>query len=299
VAGSSRLKVLVVESAPDPASVNIAAALRKLGEWTPVGVRVEGEDVLALADAPGILFARTKLLHLHAEPFEREAQEAGLEFEAIVFLSKHRAVSGRPALTVHPVGNVDEAKYGGQPGRLSPCAPALQSELLRALDARARHHAYAGEVTFEVTHHGPLLSTPACFLELGSSEAQWGDPLGARLVAASFLDVVSRALPQRPIAIGLGGGHYGPRFTEAVLTRGIHFGHMIPTHAAERITEPSPLLAEALRATPGALGVYAHRKMLDRPTFERWSEALASRKMNWLESDVWAPIEIPEVHRLL
>jgi D-aminoacyl-tRNA deacylase len=269
--------------------VNIATALRKLDEWTPSGERIDGADVLRLAAVPDVRLARTNLLHLHAESFEAAARAAQVPFEAIVFLSKHRAASARPALTVHPVGNFAAAEFGGQPGRLSPSAPALQSELLRALAARARRHAYAGEVTFEVTHHGPLLSTPSCFLELGSSEQEWNDPGGARLVAAALLDVVQRPLPSYPIAVGLGGGHYGPRFTEAVLTRQVHFGHMIPTYAAERIERPQAALEEVLGATPGAAGVYPHRKMLERATFDRWAQALSARGMRWLESDAWPP----------
>jgi D-aminoacyl-tRNA deacylase len=253
-------------------------------------VHVEGHVVEALDEDPRVHLLRTHRLHLHADPLEPALADAGLRPEAIVFLSKHKAASGRPALTVHPIGNYGPAEYGGQAGRLSPAAPALQSELLRALATRAVAHAYPAEVTFEVTHHGPLLTTPACFLELGSSEAQWGDAAGARIVAGALLDVVRSGLPEYPIAIGLGGGHYGPRFTEATLTQCVHFGHLVPSHAAESATDAGRLLRTAVAATPGAAGIYAHRKRVDKAVLARFQEAAGAQGVAWLDSASWSPL---------
>ena len=36
-------------------------------------------------------------------------------------------------------------------------------------------------VTLEVTHHGPLIEIPCCFIELGSQEKQWNDKEAAKI----------------------------------------------------------------------------------------------------------------------
>lgn len=293
MAGARLLKLLIIESTPDRASGTIASQLRRAATWETTNDGVAGIVLEHLRDEPQVALAKTDLLHLHAEALEDALHAAGLQPRTIVFLSKHKAVSGRPALTVHPVGNFGEALYGGVSGRLSPCAPGLQSGLLRALRSRAAVAEYAGEVTFEVTHHGPLLRTPSCFLELGSSEAQWGDEAGAAVVARALLEVAGREPPAYPTVIGLGGGHYGPRFTEAVLTGGVHVGHMIPNHAIESAKDPAALIAEAVRATPGAAGIYAHKKMLAKDVLRTWRAAAEDQAVPWLDSSAWSPLPAP------
>jgi D-aminoacyl-tRNA deacylase len=280
-------RTLLVESTQDPASVGIAAAIRGS---TSVS-RLPGTLSLeALERFPGVLLARSDTLHLESEAYVSGLDRAGVKPQAIVFLSKHKAASGRPALTVHPVGNLGEALYGGRPGKLGPTAPALQSELLRALAHRARTDAYPAEVTFEVTHHGPLLEVPSCFLELGSGPEQWTDPRGARVVAHALLDVLSRPLPDHPVAVGVGGGHYAPRFTEAALTKQVHFGHLVPTHAAETIEDAGAMLRQAIERSPGAGGVYFHRKNLPRPVLERWALAARAETIASLDSGAWPSV---------
>lgn len=285
------MRLLIVESQPDPASRTLAAALESLASWNKTTTRIGDGAVRALQGHPDVLLVRIPQLHLHAGGLTEELERAGASPGAVVFLSKHQAASGRPSLTVHPMGNWTEARYGGQPGRLSPAAPALQSELLRGLARHAGDAAYDAEVTFEATHHGPLTGLPACFLELGSGPAQWTDERGARVVAEALLEVASRPLPEYPVAVGLGGGHYAPRFTEAALTRRVHFAHLIPTHAAEAVEDPRASLREALRQSPGAAGVYLHRKSIPRPARDRWRDAMRDEGVSVLESHAWGALE--------
>lgn len=278
------LDVLLVESAPDPASVGIARALRELVEWDPLPAVVAGAPLQGLGGQAEVGLVRIPQLHLNAEPLEAALEAAGLRPGAIVFLSKHKAVSGRPSLTVHPVGNFGEAKFGGQPRRLAPAAPGLQTALLRALARQVERTGYASEVTFEVTHHGPLLSTPTCFVELGSGEAQWSDPVGAGVVARAVLDAATATPSSNPVAVGLGGGHYAPRFTEVALARGVDFGHFIPAHAAQAVPDPAATLRDAVAATPGATGVYLHRGGLNDRRLDPWVRAVEALGLARLDS---------------
>ncbi len=102
------------------------------------------------------------------------------------------------------------------------------TSLLRELKRQATGLQF--EVTYEVTHHGPYLETPTLFIEIGSSEATWDDRDAARAIARSLVGVQVMECPR---AIGIGGGHYAPRFTEVSLTKRISFGHMLPNHALD------------------------------------------------------------------
>ncbi len=242
-----------------------------------------------LASHPHVRLVRTARLHLEAEPLVAGLRAAGVDPEVLVFLSKHKAASGRPSLTVHPVGNFAEAKFGGRPGRVSPAPAALQTELLRALARHRDAAGYAAEVTFEVTHHGPLVDVPACFLELGSAEPQWTDRDGASVVAHACLEAATRQPPPHPIVIGLGGGHYAPRFTEVALTRQVHFAHLVPSHAADAVSDAQAMLAELTLKSPGARGVYLHKGTLASGPVARWRDAAQALGLPFEESSSWAP----------
>lgn len=279
-----------MESAPDPASVAIAAAVRAA---TRVSTTTGAGPLEALERFPGVFLAQSPMIHLESETFFTELKRAGVRPKSIVFLSKHKAASGRPALTVHPVGNPTEARFGGRPATLGPTTPRIQTELLRALSRRVRVDAYPAEVSFEVTHHGPLLDIPSCFLELGSGPEQWSDPKGAAAVAHALLDVLAQPLPDYPTVVGVGGGHYAPRFTEAALAQRVHFGHLIPAHAAELVADAPGMLRQAIGGTPGAAGVYVHRKSLPRPVLDRWLKAAEECHIPILDSAAWKPLDSP------
>lgn len=218
---------------------------------------------------------------------EEELRAAGLRPELIIFLSKHAARSGQASLTVHPLGNFTEAKYGGRPGRFTPTLGSWQTYALRLLDHHRRAANHPAPATFEVTHHGPLLATPAFFLELGSTPAQWEDPAGAGVVARAAWDLARSHPAPHPIMIGLGGGHYAPRHTEAALGKAVDFAHLVPSHAAESVAEPDRLVAEIVRSSPGAEGVYVHSGTVERGAEARWLAAFAAAGVPQRTSREW------------
>ena len=93
-----------------------------------------------------------------------------------MFLSRHRAASGRPALCVHPIGIPSpqgEDAHGGRPGQCPPPAPRLAATYRLLKEEAAASGLEGYEITLEATHHGPWLEAPAMFLEIGSAEDQW------------------------------------------------------------------------------------------------------------------------------
>ena len=150
-----------------------------------------------------------------------------------------------------------------------PSSPHLMTSMLRRLAKEAANLDY--QVSFEVTHHGPHLSTPAIYIEIGSDESMWDDREAAAAIARTVLQ--SRE-EKHPSVIGIGGGHYAPRFTEAALTRKVSFGHMVPNYALKGADADSAreIITRALDRS-GTSTAYIHRKSMKR------SEATSLRSM--------------------
>jgi D-aminoacyl-tRNA deacylase len=259
---------LLVSSPEDQASVNIRDELIALGGWERSG-RFEGTPALVRGDLTLITIPG---VHLHCDHIDDQVEAAlGQRPEAVVFLSRHRAASGQRSLTVHPIGNWNRAEHGGRERELVQAAPDLMTSLLRELKRQAVGLPF--EVTFEVTHHGPYLETPTLFIEIGSSEASWGDQDAARAIARSLTEVPVIACPR---AIGIGGGHYAPRFTEVSLAKKISFGHMLPNHALD-LTDMDDLAAKITRGMErsGASLAYVHKKSMKRSEATMVSKLIA------------------------
>jgi len=230
---------------------------RAVGErWgTPpsTGDHVEGAPIRVLPS--GALLLRRPGPHIHDEHVDRllpEALRSGST--TLVFPSIHRSERNVPCLTVHPLGNPGaQAEVGGRPRTLVPTDPRRMADALRRLDERAADTGL--EVTFEATHHGPELSIPAFFVEIGYGE-QATPPVEAVRALASVLPELRPPEGDR-VALAVGGGHYAPHFTELVKERRWAFGHILSRHA---LTELTPEVArQAYAATGGAEGIVAAR----------------------------------------
>ncbi len=244
--------IVIVTSEADPASLNIRGKLLQLGRW---------ESVERFDDSPVYRAGEKTLLtlrdmHLYRDRLDREV-EAGLgeRPELIIYASRHRSESGMKAFTVHPLGNFGEAAYGGLPGELVPSAPHWMTQALRLLKERVGGLEHM--VSFEATHHGPYLETPAFYIELGSDETAWREEEPAGVIAEVLLELTP---VENPIALGLGGGHYLPRITDVALERKVSFGHMVPNYAFETLDQA--MVQQAVDRTPGVSIAYLHRKAL-------------------------------------
>ncbi len=258
---------------------------------TEHGSRGTGDDDTsntgATGAAPSVCLAVIPELHLYADFVERRIIRAlsgkvpgpvsTVDIECLIFPSKHRAESGKRSFTIHPVGNYGpEALYGGRPRTLSPAAPFHMSEALRILKRLHSSPEETGiedegiceilsgfEVSFEVSHHGPLLDVPSFFIEIGSSEKEWEIPGAGKLLAAVITELIEKGVPQEreqenEIIVGLGGGHYAPRFSDAATTDGIDFGHIAPGYALKNLD--GDLAREMVEKSTGRpAGGAAHR----------------------------------------
>ena len=66
-----------------------------------------------------------------------------------------------------------------------------------------------------------------------------------------------------PSAVGLGGGHYAPRFTDLILSAKVDMGHMIPNYQLQDSTDEE--IARMIRSAAEASDtdfVYVHRNSM-------------------------------------
>ena len=245
------MRIALVTSLQDAAGMNIRSHIRQLLE--------EGRG----ADVPN----RTYIFHdVEGRLIHAEHVDAGLDADLVIFLSRHSSFKPVPVLTVHVTGNYRAAELGGEPRTLAPAAPAMMQATLRAL---ARHCPEGYRVSYEVTHHGPTdLVHPSFFVEIGSTEKEWTDPVAGRAVAEAVLS----AIPQDPVPlIGFGGTHYAVRQTEIALTSRGAFGHIAHTREIAELDEE---MVCSMMEKSGAVAAYIDRKALDRPALDRISGML-------------------------
>lgn len=171
-------------------------------------------------------YGNVDLIIIDSEHIYADWLEERYPSDMYIVASRHSAESGIPCLTVHTTGNWGDALYGGQSRTLS-YAPA--QHMLSALKYLKEHAIDGFSVSYEVTHHGPTLNIPIMFVEVGSTLEQWEREDTAAVVAEAI--IASLTPEDAKTAIGIGGGHYAPRFSQIALKKGIAFGHMLPKYA--------------------------------------------------------------------
>lgn len=273
---------LLVCTPDDPPSANMKEALLGMGDWEDMGSDGSNSYLSCGDDVLMTISGR----HIRAEGIDAVAERFGIHCDEVVFMSRHSAASGKPTLTVHPFGNYGAADFGGRPGKLSPSAPESMTGMLRRIAEINGLEEYS--VSFEVTHHGPLIGTPGYFIEVGSEETHWGDKRAAEVLAHALL-TAERA--DGPRLIGVGGGHYAPRFTELVLSRRACIGHMVPAYQTEGVDneEVARRISAAAEMT-GAEAAYVHRKSMKKPEERRITGIIESLGLDTVSSKDLDPL---------
>ncbi|CAH2045555.1 unnamed protein product, partial [Thlaspi arvense] len=264
---------LIVATTSDPASINPAAALLAMPGWTAGPIL--SPDIKSFTNQQTRVIQHDKSIVREDDLDLRWEEATGEAVDEVIFLSRHTAVSNRPALTVHPIGVLhlkegESPPQGGKPGWAALTSPRI-GPWFRLLKKMAEAHNLVPEfeITLEGTHHGPITSKPTMFLEiglgLGGGEAvgNWNSETG-----------------KRKVLLGIGGGHYAPRHMDIVLKDDIWVGHLLSGYSIP-MEEPKPgesdiggtwrqsikAAFEATKASFPGGEILAH---LDQKSFKGW-----------------------------
>jgi len=272
------MTVLIISSSEDPASTNIKNSLLEQTTWeehgtfynTPVYRHVSMDDLVI------VTIPDKKIRH---ENIDTEVKEQlHIDPRIAIFLSRHRSKMGKPSLTVHPIGNFGDAEFGGQPKTLVSTAPRMMIHLLRLIKKNLQLTDLGYHVCYEVTHHGPFLKIPTLFVEVGSTEIQWQQKEPASIIATSLFELLTiyhyeEEFPKDiPVLLGIGGGHYAPRFTDVAFQKKVAFGHMIPSYHIDSGVIDWTMIQQAIQTTPDMQGVYLHKKALKKSQVTQYKQ---------------------------
>jgi len=222
---------LFIASTKDPAGMNIASQLieKYCFEKLP---ETFYKNPIYLKSFQKI---KIKLLLINAEIVDTQFLDALFHPRLFVFLSRHSSAKGIPTLSIHTPGNLSEAKFGGKPEKVSIAPAFAMKSAILEMSKLTNQRELDFEVSYECTHHGPSLDSPAMFVELGSSPTQWRDVKAAEVVADSAIAAVSNN-SSYSATLGIGGPHYNAKFTKMALSTRRAFGHIIPKYAIAGIT---------------------------------------------------------------
>ncbi|MBU1159432.1 MAG: D-aminoacyl-tRNA deacylase [Candidatus Thermoplasmatota archaeon] len=272
---------IIVTSSEDNASMNIRSRLLERSGWLEGGM-FEEHPILRRDD-----FAMVQVDRIHLDEDnidERVSKVLGCETDVVIFASRHKAASKIPTLTVHPIGNYSSADFGGKSGTLCRSHPGFMTSALRCLSREAQGMGF--DVSFETTHHGPLLLTaPAFYIEIGSYEELWGREDAAEAIATSILSVSDDGYPS---VIGVGGGHYAPRYTDIALSRKVSIGHMAANYALDSLSDE--MILQMAQKSDDAKIVYFHKKSMSKPIYRGLSERFAALGIREVRSEEFEPL---------
>ncbi|MEK6914293.1 MAG: D-aminoacyl-tRNA deacylase [Nanoarchaeota archaeon] len=159
--------------------------------------------------------------------------------EFLFFASTHKSKKGDPSLCLHVAGNWREAEYGGEEGKVCMSSAFVMKYLFQQLNKNAKNEKSVYEkykISMEATHHGPLVSIPSCFIELGSLEEEWRDKNAAEVIAKTILSLEKIEYNDLnknnwKACIAVGGGHYCLNFNKLQLNSDYAIGHVIPDYS--------------------------------------------------------------------
>jgi len=151
--------------------------------------------------------------------------------DIFIFATTHRSAEGVQSLTVHFPGNFGKADLGGKEREIAIAPASLLKDLYLALKKN-----YSGEVSMEATHHGPSLKKPALFIEIGSQEENWKDPVLGEIIAKTLFEVVGKEKKYKTVVV-LGGGHYSPEVNKILTDTAYAVGHFCPKHHLQHVDE--------------------------------------------------------------
>lgn len=244
------MNILIVLDETDIASMNIKEHLLQQKVFTETSMKFKNNTIYSYRNA----YLLTNTIHsAEAEDIDADIKEiTTIKPDLIVFPTVHRAQSGIPSLTVHTQGNWGIAEMGGLSKRLGISAEPFLKEALKFMYEQKKNFQTLSQfdIIQEATHHGPLLSTPSLFIEIGSTENEWTNAEAGQLLADTIIYLVenSSVIEQMKYdtVFGIGGTHSCKNFKKMMLYHETYaIGHVCPKYALQNLDKE--MISQALK----------------------------------------------------
>ena len=127
--------ILLVVSSSDVASVKLGESLLKMTSWNELA---NSHELEVYTSGSNYLWWKKESALFEDHIDEKFSSAIGIVPDEVLFLSRHSAASGKPCLTVHPIGVLDgddlSPQFGGLGGYCPPPGPTF-SAWMNLLDA--------------------------------------------------------------------------------------------------------------------------------------------------------------------
>ena len=298
----------MISSKSDSASMKLYDAVMRLEGWNnPISLDI-GDYYIH--DCGRVYLLLIEEIHVKADHIDTLfVEKTDLMVEEVFILSRHVSNSNTPAMTLHAIGIPgilpygEDGKAGGKNGILVPPGRYFASLFRRMNElARVKFLDSDFDLTLESTHHGPVLTYPTLYIEIGSTEIEWSRDDVADCWAEIISDVLgmfdlesSNFNPESDVMIGFGGGHYAPRHKAVIINSDINLGHIIANYSLifDNKNEdqfPSGPWSECIRNAVDSTrisfpnnNIFAH---LDRKSFKSWERNAIINKLEELGIEI-------------
>ena len=223
-------KISVIVSKTDPAGINIAGHLIKKFNFKETEKSFDLNSVYSFSNEKNsfdLVFINQK------QVFADYLNE--LETDLIVFASKHSSETKKPCLSVHSIGNFSKAELGGKDKTLVKTSSLVLKNFYLNLVKKVKEKKFDFPVLMEQTHHGPFLSKPCVYIEIGSSEEQWQNQSAGEILAETIMNSFSNFNSGFKTAIGIGGTHYCPEFSKIEERTELALSHILSKYYVDEI----------------------------------------------------------------
>ncbi|MHA2406288.1 MAG: D-aminoacyl-tRNA deacylase [Candidatus Hermodarchaeia archaeon] len=237
------MSVICFCSKKDLAALNIKHQLLALFPFTETSDTYDAHPIHQLANL--------SVVTIEKDSIYADNLDESFSADLFIFASRHKSAAFKPALLTHIPGNWAEADLGGKASTLCIAPPsAMKIALHSLLSEQQRLGLTDWACGLEATHHGPFIpSTPVLYVEIGSTEKEWENPIAAEIVARTIVTVAQQYQTSYPTVLGFGGPHYCPGFTRLSVETPYAVSHVLPKYHLDQLSES--LFAQAIqRSSP-------------------------------------------------
>lgn len=232
------MNIFIVFDKNDRASMNVFDKLiTKERVFTKTSMRFKEEPVYFYKNTFAII---NNTRSADAEKIDDDIETLlSLKPDIIIFSTVHVSRSEIPSFTAHAPGNWGEAQAGGLDRRLCISAESLIKEALKYMNEKEKPDDISSyDIIQEATHHGPSISCPCMFIEIGSTADEWENKNAGVLIADTLIHLIENIediIKMRYKGIfGIGGPHSCTNFMKITLNdKRYAISHVCPKHSLE------------------------------------------------------------------